>query len=307
MRTLLFCTSYAETLEAWDTRWELWLKGILNCGIKFDQLLIVDDGSPVLPTWPGLDIFMTGTGETATGALALHHFQDRRGRGVAGQPFPGWYRSFGYAVKYGIRVGFDRIIHIESDAFLISKRAVSFFDTCERGWVSLWCPTYSWPESTLQIVNKDRFESCDKFFSQPYSSHLSQSGEPIEVLLPLTSVNKNLVGDRYGEKGDLVPFGADFVSQIKWHQPPDYYWWINDLRTQKQQDQAMQDVSTPMADYIYQDCDFRHLGTNYFEFLNFIDRQMCPSGYLEIGTEHGRSVASVSCDAICIDPKFKIN
>jgi hypothetical protein len=307
MRTLLFCTSYAETLGTWDTRWGLWLKAITKSDIRFDQLLIVDDGSPVLPNWPGIEVLSIGTEEKANSRLTLHHFQDRLGRNVGGQPFPGWYRSFGYAVMYGIREGFDRIIHVESDAFVISSRAVEFFNTCDRGWVSLWCRSYCWPESTLQIINSDRFESCKNFFSQPYSDHLLKSDSPIETLLPLTSINKDFVGDRYGEIGDTVPLGADFVSQIRWHQPPSYYWWIDDHQTQKQQDLTMPNLSTAMEGYIADEPDLRFSGVNYFEFLKFLDQQLCPVGYLEIGTENGRSVTNISCDSICIDPKFQIN
>ena len=50
MRTLAFCTSYAESKSAWTERWGRWMRAMTCSGLQFDQLLIVDDGSPVLPT-----------------------------------------------------------------------------------------------------------------------------------------------------------------------------------------------------------------------------------------------------------------
>ena len=70
----------------------------------------------------------------------------------------------------------------------------------------------------MQIINQDQFASCEAFFSQPYSAHLEQPYRPPEQLIPFTSINKTLIGDRYGETSDFVPFGADYVSQVKWNE-----------------------------------------------------------------------------------------
>ena len=56
MKTLLFCTSYAENQGTWNERWGRWLKTVVHSGLKADQILIVDDGSPVLPDWPGVSV-----------------------------------------------------------------------------------------------------------------------------------------------------------------------------------------------------------------------------------------------------------
>jgi hypothetical protein len=52
--------------------------------------------------------------------------------------------------------------------------------------------------------------------------------------------------------------------------------------------------------------DFTHGGVDYGEFMRFLDVQLCPSGYLEIGTHQGYSTTKLSCDAICIDPNFVV-
>ena len=307
MKTLLFCTSYAESLSVWEERWGQWLRATTNSGVVFDKLLIVDDGSPVLPDWPGVEIVQAEDADRARGRLCIHHFADRRGQRVNGEPFPGWYRSFAHAVLYAVKEGYDRIIHIEGDAYLITDRAIEFFNSCDRGWVSLWCGRHRWPESTLQIINKDQFASCEAFFSKPYSAHLAASPEPIEVLLPLTSVNRSLIGDRYGEDGDTIPFGADYVSQVRWEQPSSYYWWLDDdgrrrggAAARPPLDQLVQSFSANPDD------EFRHNGIDYREFMRFVDTQLCPTAYLEIGSHDGDTLRAVTCDAICVDPGFGV-
>ena len=49
LKTLVFCTSYAETPLAWEQRHRLWIRSLEESALRFDQLLIVDDASPVLP------------------------------------------------------------------------------------------------------------------------------------------------------------------------------------------------------------------------------------------------------------------
>jgi hypothetical protein len=67
-------------------------------------------------------VISAGNSDHAGGRICIHHFADRRGQRVNGEPFPGWHRSFSHAVLYAIRKGYDRIIHIEADAFLITNR-----------------------------------------------------------------------------------------------------------------------------------------------------------------------------------------
>jgi SAM-dependent methyltransferase len=232
-RTLLFCTSYAESIPTWNERWGRWLKAVTGSGVIVDKILMVDDGSPVLPSWSGVNIVPPDSSRQSDAFVEIHHFPDRRGQRVNGEPFPGWYRSFAYGVRYGIKNNFDRIIHIEADAFLISDRAVEYFNSCVQGWVGLWCQRHSWPESTLQIINKDQFDASEAFFSLPYSAHLGPPYRSPEQLIPFTFVNKSLVGDRYGEDGNSVPIEADYVSQVKWNMGPDYYWWLTDAGERK--------------------------------------------------------------------------
>ena len=53
--------------------------------------------------------------------------------------------------------------------------------------------------------------------------------------------------------------------------------------------------------------EIAHTGVDYREFLRFLDRQLCPNNYFEIGTHQGDSVQAVNCDVLCIDPNFLID
>lgn len=306
MRTLVFCTSYADQLWKWKDRWAVWLRGVKLFGLQADQILIVDDGSPVLPEWT--DVCLVKEGEPiGVDGVVLYHFQNRLGQHVNGEPFPGWYRSFAFAVNYGIHSGFDKIIHIEADAFLVSGRAADYFNSVRNGWISMWCPTHGWAESTLQIINKDQFANCLAFFSKPYSAHVVQPYTAIERLLPVTYINETLVGDRYGEGNREVPYGADFASQLGWSLPESYYWWLEEKKDMN----ILNEIRPTLAELnnVYSDDDqvaLAHMGVDYRQFLKFLNDQLCPSVYFEIGTHQGDSVRMITCSSICVDPRFML-
>jgi Flp pilus assembly protein TadD len=59
----------------------------------------------------------------------------------------------------------------------------------------------------------------------------------------------------------------------------------------------MGDISSPPV----------HRGIPYLEVLGLIAKALEPTSYFEIGTEHGPSLEIFRCDALCVDPKFKID
>src|ERR1700722_7317853 len=62
-----------------------------------------------------------------------------------------------------------------------------------------------------------------------------------------------------------------------------------------------------ISEYIKQDTsNLDLLGFQYLEFLGMLDASLRPSSYFEIGTSEGNSLARFTCDALCIDPQFRI-
>ena len=240
MRTLVFCTAFAGSHEIWELRYRRWLDAVRSSGLRFDQILLVDDGSDVLPAWPDLTIVDSndvGAAEelVCSDPCVLYHFHDNLGRNGVWD-FPGWYRSFGFAVRYAESRGFGKVVHLESDAYLISRRLVDYVNSCRSGWTALWCPKYDVPELAIQIIAADQISAGASFFTKPYAL---LAGRRHETSFPFTRVVRSFVGDRYGESALPIPRNADYAAQVEIHCDPAYYWWLSDeLCSQENTNQA---------------------------------------------------------------------
>jgi hypothetical protein len=227
MPTLVHCTTYAANPSDWQTRTRLWLDAILGGGLNPDQILMVDDGSPTLPGWPDTHLFSgdaLGEGFTVgpRGKILLFHFRQHLGR-LAVRDFPGWHRSYAFAALYAEANGFDRVIHIESDAFLISDRARHFLSTFENGWAALYSPRYDIPELAISVAAGSGLRPLAEFARQSYAA---LAGEVHERAMPFTHIEKDLIGDRYGESSSPIPQDADFATQVPSRREAEYYWWL---------------------------------------------------------------------------------
>ncbi len=247
MRTLVYCTAYADTLAAWQSRYRMWIEAQSRPGIQWDQLLIVDDGSPVLPAWD--DVALVREFEVPDAAdvrsdapVVLYHHEFRLGR--AGLfDFPGWHRSFAFGARYARAHGFDKVVHLESDAFLVSRRMRRLVDAHGSGWVIPWSERYKFPEIAIQLVGPDQLEAFAAFAARPYDWMRHRVHEP---LFTPTHIERGLVGERYGEEAGPVPRDADYATQVPSQREPSYYWWLRD------EDEAPPPECPAAADRVFQ-------------------------------------------------------
>ncbi len=229
MRTLVYCTAYADTQAAWQSRYRAWIEAQSRPGIQWDQLLIVDDGSPVLPDWDDVAIvreFDAPSPQEARSdaAVVLYHHEFRLGR-AALFDFPGWHRSFAFGALYAQAHGFDKVVHLESDAFLVSRRMRRLVDAHRSGWVIPWSERYKFPEIAIQLVGPDQMAAFAAFAARPYAVMRHRVHEP---LFTPTHIERGLIGERYGESADPVPRDADYATQVPSQREPSYYWWLRD-------------------------------------------------------------------------------
>src|SRR5437763_1682483 len=161
--TLVFGTSFAPLPNVWSFRHRRWLNGIKGSGLDYTQILLVDDGSPFLPDWTDTTVVHEGTAIPRDAPIVLYHFAANLGR-PARTDYPGWYRSFSFAARYAEEAAFEKIIHLESDAFLISWRAVDYFNSVESGWIAMWVPRHDFAESAIQIIAADALDSFYSFW-----------------------------------------------------------------------------------------------------------------------------------------------
>lgn len=213
-KTLIFCTSFASTDEDWDYRYKKWIDFIDICPLERSQVLLIDDGSPVLPKWNGLSIYHEpNLPHNSEDKLALFHFNDRLGRDSL-LNYPGWYRSFTFSGIWAKNLGFNKIVHIESDCFIFSNALAHYIDNLNSGWTSLYCQSQHLPETCIQVICEDQLKKFLKFGRHDYA--INFANKPIELLMPFTHIEKKFVGDRYGEFKDLkrIPDNADYAANI---------------------------------------------------------------------------------------------
>ena len=224
---LVHCTAYAQSRRIWERRYRRWVDAVMANGLGQRQIVIVDDGSPVLPGWADTDIVTLRTpGDAArvqsSAPVLLLRYADRLGR-AAIYDFPGWHRSFVTGLRYGAAGGFTKLLHLESDAYLISPRMLDWVRTTSAGWMAPWSGKFEFPEIAIQLICADQMPAAEAFARRPYDGLV---GVTHETALPLTHVVKGFVGDRFGEEEAAVPAGADFVSQVAAQREPSYYWWL---------------------------------------------------------------------------------
>ncbi|WP_233202749.1 tetratricopeptide repeat protein, partial [Limnohabitans sp. JirII-31] len=175
-------------------------------------MLMVDDGSPVLPEWSDFEVLTELPAQRPSAKKVLFHFSNNLGR-QSNLHHPGWFRSFGFAAQYAKAHQFTKIVHIESDAYLMSTRMFDFVNNSQTGWTTFWCPRWQCEEIAIQVVCEDQFDTYERITQQDYGS--VYAGKVIEKMLPYTSVRKDFVGDRYAEGNGSIPLNVDYVCQFQ--------------------------------------------------------------------------------------------
>lgn len=205
-------------------RYRLWLNAILGGGIIHDHVLLVDDASPVQPTWSDTRITSRLDASPVPGSVTLYRFDERLGR-QAGNIYPGWSRSFCFAARFAETHGFDKVVHIESDAFIITANMQRYINEVADGWIAPSIQSHAMPESAIQVMAGTGAHAYFEFSKAPYSRSI---GIEAEHVIPFTHIERAFTGSRYGETKIDVPRDADFVTQSR---PASiggraYYWWL---------------------------------------------------------------------------------
>ena len=212
-KSLLFCTSYFETEETYFLRYKKWISYYSALSFTDDKdIFILDDGSN-LAVADNLYNYIEGdiTEDTKTEKVNFYHFPERLTQGIAANS-EGWYRSFLYSYDIATTLGYDKIIHIESDLYLLSPKICEYINNLNSGWVSFKCPTYQFPESSLQIINKDNYKKFFNFQQEVLAKGLwKMSSKNAEWIIPFSRTETRFVGDRYGER------------KVKQNETMDYY------------------------------------------------------------------------------------
>lgn len=222
MKSFIFCTSYFENKESYQLRYQKWIDYYLNMPFSKDkELFVIDDGSDkeTYLNFKGTIINEEDlSNRPQLGKVNLIRFKERKG--ITGDSNNilysmggfrlGWYRSFFQSIHIAEAYGYDKIVHIESDAYLITQKACDVIESQNSEWSALWCPKYRFPETSFQIICKDKFETFKKYAFLPLESYNNRQAEST---FPFSNIIKSLVGDRYGESTVMQVPDIDYYNQ----------------------------------------------------------------------------------------------
>lgn len=207
---LVFCTSYVRDEQSWQSRYSRWLHYNLEL-FPNAQFAFIDDASPWLPRDAGIEVLKADSGKFQSSQVAVYSFADHKG--IGDLDFEGWFRSFCYCVEIAEALGHDKILHIESDAYIVSRRMAKQIARTNTGWTAYWCPRHFMPETAIQVICADQFDAVRRVGKLDYDVHFRR--KVIENTLPFTRVERaSVYGNRFGEFRTSIPAYADFACQI---------------------------------------------------------------------------------------------
>jgi phage anti-repressor protein len=218
MKTFIFCTSYFDTEELYQKRYQKWINYYNDHTFTDNkEIFIIDDASNLdYMIDDRVDVMQMDQigNHRELGKLTMYTADERKASpGKSPANSEGWWRSFNASLEIARAYDYEKIVHIESDAYLVSQRVLSHIDELKTGWTAFWAPKYYFPESSLQVICKDQFENFEEFI-RCGSRELSQSGLA-EKITPFTHIEKRFVGDRYGETEKRQLKEVDYFCQTE--------------------------------------------------------------------------------------------
>ncbi len=205
-RSFLFCTAYFNDAARYRRWIDYYRPRMVRLGVS--HLILIDDASPSVPDWPDIELIRADQAlppELPPGVYVFS-FGEHLGRPSVACA-PGWWRSFLYSWKIADTYGFSRIVHLESDCYVLTESAFRYVRDTQTGWNAAWCRAYAFPETAFQIIGADALPELKRFYEQGPAFYL-QHERYAEHTLPFTRVEKELSGDRFGEERVRIHWGA---------------------------------------------------------------------------------------------------
>lgn len=209
MKTLLFAPLFLDEGERLlrNTKWIDFIMDLKNKGfLHFDEILYVDNASGD----EKLKQFEKHIEQYKNVTITIIKCKTRLSR-WSQHAYGFWYSAFGKAAKYAIDNKYEKIIHIDTDVYLLKPRICDYVNNFTTGWLCFFCPMHNYPESTFQLIGKDKFETMYEFMTRDFLEFYPN--DLAETRIPWTHVEKNFVGDRYGERNLQQTPDMEFYGQ----------------------------------------------------------------------------------------------
>ena len=206
MKTLLFCTTDVRNQSAWQQRYLRWLNQHRASALSPDAIVMIDDHSPFQPPFFAL-LRADRIGLDALPAEAMLRFGQRLGRPGSTAP-ESWYRALFASLNLALRYGFERIIHVESDSFMVSQRLSQYMLERSTGWTALRDPQASSAHGVIQVICRDAFQLIEELASKGPFAFRDQSAE---LTLPYTALEQQFTGEHRHQFDDASAANADYL------------------------------------------------------------------------------------------------
>lgn len=108
-----------------------------------------------------------------------------------------WYRAFSQAADCAISWGYEKMIHLDTDVYVLNDKFANHLKLIETGWTSFWSPIHKYPDATIQIICGDHVDKMKKFMSEDFLRFYPY--EYVDDKMPLTHVDRSFNGDRWGD------------------------------------------------------------------------------------------------------------
>lgn len=229
MKTMLFATCYIGTTDNINNkkRYQKWIDFYSEKLHEFNAtyLFLIDDGSQDINLNRKYGILDSNElPNDLKEGINLVHFNQHLGR-PNWNSYYGWWRSFLFSIILAEKYHCSKIIHIESDFFVVSKELIKYIKNIDSGWVALYSRFLSLPESAVQVVCRDQFGSLRTIHRLAQEKNFKYE-QIAEKTLPFTAIIKDFTGDRLGDPEVLdawlrhidIPIKLDYIGQV----PPEF-------------------------------------------------------------------------------------
>lgn len=217
MKNFIFCTCFVDESDIHNNeRYARWIKYYSNklAYLKSSHLFLIDDGSRCIDL--GNDVsYLDPCRLPSELSSTINVLQFKNNLGRSSQvDYLGWWRSFTYSIILAKKYGFEKIIHIESDFFILSRRLFEYIGSVFTGWVALYSRFHDFPESAIQVICKDNFAKLEKIYQLAEKKEYKM-GMSAELCLPFTLIEKNYLGDRLGQLDVFDEWVTSNTEKIK--------------------------------------------------------------------------------------------
>ncbi|MBA4057076.1 MAG: hypothetical protein C0490_20355, partial [Marivirga sp.] len=170
--------------------------------LNVEMLFVINDGNEELKYLADSSINLIAADDDLPDELTTRinafYFKERLGRSAV-LNYPGWWRSFTFASHIARKYKFDKAVHIESDFYITGKKILEYVRNLQKGWVSLFSECYNFPETAIQIICGEQLVKFAQVERVLTTLKYDVGDRAAEDILPFTEVNRDFLGDRFGE------------------------------------------------------------------------------------------------------------